>query len=712
MNISYLIRYLWEKKWLILIPTLLVLVLAWFFTRNLAREYTSAAVLSTGYMDNNPFEDSRNLNSKLLFNNVIQTLKSDQVLDQVSYELLYHDLSGSTPFQKVKDQSALQEIINKYPGKKPGLLESLTHKIDSFYVLDLAINADRKIRELSDLYQYSPEALMENIQIDWIEGSDFIRVESTTSDPNLSALISNEICGRFLALYQNKQGLSSSASIETLKNLVDTKKNILDNKLKLLQDQNTLADANPDQMLSSLRSQLVQQKSDLIGANAALLNVTKLIDEAGRKGGLADNEDIIALRNNIDQLYAKYVDGGSNDQNLLDQIAKLRAELQQKLSTLTGAAGGTSMGDLQKQKADLEIKVSVATQTINGLENNIRSLEHAAQSSAAQQGVIQGIQSEIDVARQQYIQTNNVYNEALNRNRFPGNHFMQVLHASPPIHPNPSKKISIISFAGMGIFFALIFLSLFLEFIDPSIKTPAYLRASQPFPLLANLRHTRIDQPILELFHTDKSLSPTTDKFRDQIKQLRFELEHTEKKIFLITGYHPSSGKTTLVESLAGSLSLNNRTVLLIDTNFHNNTLSQKYGAGPVLEKLEIDSADALALQKIRKNLVSTGDRNIELLGCGNGDYTPEEVLPQKNIFTWLQKYDTAYDYVLIDSASVSEGPDSKELLKYIDATLVVFAADQPFTEEDKKFIEFLKNTEVATLGVVLNKVHNYCLDT
>jgi Mrp family chromosome partitioning ATPase/uncharacterized protein involved in exopolysaccharide biosynthesis len=711
MNISYLSRYLWEKKWLIIFPTLVVLMLAWFFTRKLARDYTSVAVLSTGYMNTSPFEDTRDVNTKMLFNNVVQTLKSDQVLDQVSYKLLYHDLSGTAPFRKVKDGQALQDLVNQFPGKKEGLLKSLTHKIDSFYVLDLAVNTDRKIREIADLYKYSPEALMENVQIDWVDGSDFIRVESVTTNPKLSAFISNEICRRFLALYQNKQGLSSSASIDTLKSLVDTKKNVLDNKLKLLQDQNNLAAGSPDQMLSTLRSQLVQQKSDLISARASLINVNKLMSEAEKKGGLADNEDVIALRNNIDRLYASYVNGGSVDRNLLDQIAKLRTELQQKLSTLAGTAGGTSIGDLQKQKTDLEVKVSVATQTINGLQDNIGTLEHAAQSSAAQQGVIQGIQSEVDVARDQYIQVNNLYNEALNRNRFPGNHFMQIMNASPPMYPNPSKKIKIIGFAGAGVFFVLVFLLLFFEFIDPSIKTPSFLRENQPFPLLANLKRIGMEgPPVSEIFSANGSLPPSKKGFREQIKQLRYELENTEKRIFLITGYHSASGKTTVAQSLAGSLSLNNRKVLLIDTNFHNNTLTKKYGAEPVLENLELDPNDASAFRKVKENIVSVGD-NIGLLGCGKGDYTPGEILPQRNIFAWLKKNTSEYDYILIDCAALSKGPDCKELLKYADAVLVVFAADQSFTEEDKKFMVFLKNNEVHTTGVILNKINNYSLD-
>lgn len=712
MTIIYLAKYLWSKKWLVIIPTILVVALACFFTRNLQPEYTSAAELSTGYMDASMLDHLPGGTTKVLFKNVIQTLQSAQVLDQVSYKLLYHDLSGTMPFRKIEEKQAVKEIVNNYPGGKAGLLNSLMHKIDSFYVLNLAINTDRQIRRLSDIYQYSPESILGKVHIDRVGESDFIKVVSSTEDPQLSAFISNEICNRFLALYRRRQGTASSTSIETLKNLVNTKKKILDNKLNLLQKTNEQAAASPDQMLNLLRAQLVQQKSDLIKAQAALTNVNNQISNADNNGGLAGNEEIIALRSNIDHLYEKYVKGGLEDQNLLNKIGKLRALLQQKLTNINGTAGGVSLGDLQKQKMELQVKVNVAKQTISDLQDNIHSIKSSIQSSAAQQGLIQGIQSEIKVARQQYVEANQFYNQALNRNKFPGNNFKQVLHANPPIHADPSKKVKIIGFAGAGIFFVLIFLFLFFEFIDPSIKTPAYLKANLPFPLLANLGRVHLKNPPIEdFFDADSSLSHTKKEFRDQVKQLRYEMESSAKRIFLFTGYHSGSGKTTIIESLAGSFSLKNKKVLLIDTNFHNNTLSRKYQAEATLENIELDADEPAAIEKIEKNTTSTGNENIALIGCGEGDYTPEEVLPEKNILSWFKKNVIKYDYILIDCAAVSEGPDCKELLQYVDTVIMLFAADQPLTEADSRFISFLKQNRVSTMGAVLNKINGYSMN-
>jgi len=709
MNVSYLLKYLFKRKWLILIPTLVAALLAWVLSRNQAAEYTSIAELSTGYINVNPLDyNSGGRNNTVLFNNVIQTLQSNQILDQVSYALLLHDLQSNTPFASARG-SRPSEIVNQFPGGKRGLLMSLSNKADSFYVLDLGQKEDRMIRELADKYGYSPDALLNGLKVSRLEGSDFIMITTTTNNSALSAFIANQICRRFLALYQNRLGQASATSLDTLQNLVETKKQILDNKLKLLQDGSDPTINGSIGMLGTLQEQLAQQKNNLIAAQVALENISQQISAAGKQGGLANNEEIIALRTDIDNLYAKYVNGGSKDVNLLHQIDQLRSSLQQKLSTMGGGMGGSTLGDLVRQKTDLQVKINVAKQTMKDLQGKISNLQGVVQTSAAKQSVLQGIQSDVEIARQQYENANKLYNDALNRNIFPGNDFRQVLQASPSLYPNPSKKTKVIGFAGAGVFFFVIFLLLFIEFIDPAIKTPAYLKENISFPVVANFKHVRISNSLAEKMFSENNLG-FLKGFKDQVKQLRYEVEHAGHKRIVFVGYHAGSGRTTIIECLARGLSLNNRKVLMVDANFHNNTLTRKYNAKALLESYEYPHEQPAVNQGIAEIEVSTGFENVSVIGCVSGDYSPAEVLPQRNLFMGL-KYAEDYNYILIDCASLSWGPDCKELLRYADAVVLVFSANQPFTEEDKKLMSFLERDKIEVIGAVLNQIPEYNID-
>lgn len=713
MNITYLIKYLWKKKWIILLPTLAAVVAAWFFSIHESRTYTSVAELSTGYMEINPLSDNQYPNNTVLFNNVIQTLQSNQVLDQVAYTLLLHDLPGNSLYSRLSNPERSVQLIKSYPGGKDGLMVSLNNKADSFYVLNLAKPDDRKIAELAGLYGYSPESLMKNVDIKRVEGSDFIDITVRTGNPELSAVIANSICRAFLGFYQAKKGLASTSSLDTLKNLMDAKKLILDNKLKLLQGETDYEGLGNQGLLATLQSQLTQQRTNLIQAQASLDNDNQQIAAAQQKGGgIANNEDIIVLRTKIDNLYSQYVNGGSTDQGLLGQINRLRDEYQQRLNAVSNTASGVSMSDLLKQKMTDQTQVNVANQTIRELQDKIKELTGSVQSAASKAAMTQQLQNEIEVARQDYTSANTLYNSALNRNIFPGNNFKQSLIASPSLNPDPSKKIKILGLTGAGVFFVLVFLLLFIEFIDTSIKAPSFLKDSIPFPLLANLERIGLKKlPVEGIFSANGSLPERKYGFREQVKQLRFEVEHSGKRIFLIAGYHAGSGRTTLIRALAASLSLNKKKVLLADANFQHNSLTAQFNAATFLESFDAVGKDEILKKRLAEITTATDNENVFMIGCEKGSHTPEEILPRPNLFTFLKTEQTDYDYVLIDCAALSKGPDCKELLQYTDAVILVFAADQVMSEGDKKFVSFLKERQVQTLGMVLNRINSYSLD-
>jgi len=707
MNIAYLLRYLWVKKWVVLIPVLVSIAIAWFFTRNEVQSFTSEAEISTGYMEVNPLDDGRSFNNTVLFNNVIQTLRSRQVLDPVSYELLLHDLHGNQPFNSNINGVGTSQLISKYSGGKKALIRSLTNKADSFYVLDLSKEEDRLIRQLGDLAGYSADAVLDVVSVKRIEGSDFIKIIATTTNPKLSAFIANAICREFLTFYQSKQGQASTSSLDTLKSIMEGKRQILDNKLKLLPEGDDFSVSSSIGMLGGLQAQLSAQKTNLIAAQVSLDNINKQIGAAGSPTGTSNNEEIISLKKNIDDLWSKYVANGSKDADLLERINGLRGQLQQKLSATSQRTSGTPVGDLVRRKMDLEVQVDVANQTIKDLQTKINSINGIVQSSASKQNLMQSMQNEIDVARQDYMNANRLYNEALNRNIFPGNDFKQTLIASPPLYPNPSKKFMAIGLAASSVFFLIVFFYIFLEFIDPSIKAPSYLRENVSFPLLANLQRINWQsRKKATVFSRGGSGLGDKLRFKEQIKQLRYELENSGHKIFLSASYHSGAGKTTVLKALAESLSLNKKKVLLIDANFRNNTLSKDFNATPSLSSVVLKMSDSPEL--VSKAVTVTDDENVQIVGCDESDHTPEELLPTENILSYFHNNAGNYDYILVDSAGLCSGPDCKELLRYVDSVLLVFAADQPLGYEDRKFIEFLERNHINTIGMVLNRINGY----
>ena len=63
------------------------------------------------------------------------------------------------------------------------------------------------------------------------------------------------------------------------------------------------------------------------------------------------------------------------------------------------------------------------------------------------------------------------------------------------------------------------------------------------------------------------------------------------------------------------------------------------------------------------------------------------------------------YDFIFMEGAPLNTYTDSKELIRYADAIVAVFSAENVFTAADKESIKFIKENKTKLLGAVLNKV-------
>ena len=77
-----------------------------------------------------------------------------------------------------------------------------------------------------------------------------------------------------------------------------------------------------------------------------------------------------------------------------------------------------------------------------------------------------------------------------------------------------------------------------------------------------------------EIFN-DRSTNKEYETFSHFLRKLRYEIQSSEGKVFLITSTQVKAGKTFLIISLSYALSLVSKKVLIIDTNFRHNSLTK-----------------------------------------------------------------------------------------------------------------------------------------
>ncbi|MCP2871686.1 hypothetical protein, partial [Salmonella enterica] len=84
--------------------------------------------------------------------------------------------------------------------------------------------------------------------------------------------------------------------------------------------------------------------------------------------------------------------------------------------------------------------------------------------------------------------------------------------------------------------------------------------------LLTSLNSLELKKKDLQYYLQQNENDGDPDKrlFLENLRKLRFELENSGKKVFLVTSTRPKEGKSVLIEALATSFSMSKKKVLII----------------------------------------------------------------------------------------------------------------------------------------------------
>ncbi|MGZ5285671.1 MAG: GumC family protein [Flavisolibacter sp.] len=731
MDFIYLFRVLLKRKWIILGAAVLATVVAYFLTRNEAKLYRSTAQVSTGFTmrpdvsvtdENFSFYEAE---SK--FNNTIITAKSPSVLSLVSYKLILHDLTNKSPFRVLgpeQKQSNTFKQVNLEQAK-----QQFERKLETMSMLNSYNPEEKKLIEFINLYGYNYKSIGAGLNVSRLQRTDYLQIDYFSENPELSAFVANSVFEQFIRYYSNIRTTKTQESIDTLRSIMDKKKLELENKNNLLRGEGivdvTLQTGGSLDQISSLENSLVEEKKKQVQLYSNLRKVNARINAIGKPTNNTDNNpnsnsELLILKNEMNDAYAEYIRGGSTDKNLLDKYNRLKSEYQNKVIN----SGGTSTTNrnnkdeltrLVNEKNDIEIDIQAANVTINELQNKIAAVNGNMRAGASKGAAVETLIKEVELANNEYLAAKEKYNTALDVINSTTTNFRQILLAQPAIEPEPSKRMMIIGMSGIAVFITSILIIVLLTYLDSSLKTPSIFNKVVDLKLISMVNFMNLKQQNLKDLVAgtakplDRKEKNRTNVFRESFRKLRYEIESTNKKIFLFTSTSKGQGKTTLIQALSYSMSLSKKKILIIDTNFSNNDLTVQLKADAVLDQFQPrtlnGTSSKLILEQVKALSTDVGAGTVFAIGSESGDYTPSEILPRENILQHLKELTNEFDYIFLEGPPLNDFSDSKELLKYVDGVIAVFSASHIMKQTDKQSLNFFKDLNGKFCGSVLNKV-------
>ncbi len=733
MDVMFLINALLRKKWVIIICTIAGVSASLLFTLTRKKMYLSIAQYSTGFTMKQQVKlsDDNGLSIfevDMRFKNVLETFKSPVVISMLSYDLILHDLEEKSPFKVLtpqqKEKPAYKNAAVNFEKIKQLLrAKKLTRDILKAY------NPDENIAyELIKLYEYDNESILDNLIVDREEGTDYLNILCRSENPEMSAFIVNSIGDEFIGFYNSISTKRTVESAGRLDTLAQKKRQEIQEKTDQLQRYKASFNA-PDvadrskgalDILREVTTRKSVEESKLNTLRGQLASVNTELKDIGNGSTSAapvSNAEYINLVNKNRDLSSELIRKGGTDAAIQAQIDANTKRMQQIQPSYAGANSDKS--DLKKrkdalisQKIGLENDIAAQEKTVSSLNADALTYSNMAKGGAGADVVVASMQASIDLDQKQYEQMLSKLQNASDVSVAPDINFKQTLLGQPAIKPESSNRKVIV---GLGAFGALIVSALTiitLDFVDHSLRAPSIFNKVVHIRLLAVIN--KIDlrtKTLTDYFNLgQEGWAEGDNQLVESLRKLRYEIETSGKKIILFTSTQPQEGKTIIIEALAQSFSLSKKKVLLIDTNFPNNTLTQVFDAKPVLEQFSFNN-ERNAVEKFMSATSMTKIPLVDVIGCKEGNYSPAEILPKNNLLENLHQVAANYDYILLEGAALNRHADSKELSQYADAIIAVFSAGATIKEADKESIKFLKSTDEKLLGAVLNKVDKDNID-
>ncbi len=267
---------------------------------------------------------------------------------------------------------------------------------------------------------------------------------------------------------------------------------------------------------------------------------------------------------------------------------------------------------------------------------------------------------------------------------------------STPISPSPSKVVLLAMLIGL----VLASLGAFsIEYIDPTLKTPADINAVTGLPILGYIAKADSSQSGKPYVATN-ARSIVAETFRSLRSNLETEGYPGGAKTLMVTSPGVSDGKSFVVVNLATILGQGDKDVIIVDGDFrkpqiHNFLgIPNQVGVNQIVNsKFPVTEAIYPGEDKI-KGIITTGTDSESML----------DSLDSQTAKSILEPIKRRADVVIVDSAPVFV-PDTVTWAKNVDGVILVVRPEHTHKEVTKAAVELLRRSGVNLIGVVVNSI-------
>jgi capsular exopolysaccharide synthesis family protein len=252
-----------------------------------------------------------------------------------------------------------------------------------------------------------------------------------------------------------------------------------------------------------------------------------------------------------------------------------------------------------------------------------------------------------------------------------------------------------------------------IELLNDLVRTPSDVSRHLHIPLLAVICHAEEDDEIdqVDLCHVVRQApySIVSECYRRLRANLKLSSSPEALKTLLVTSPSAGDGKTSTAVNLAATFVAEDKSVLLIDTNFRRPRSIALFPKPQSPEKDQAQDGSDFGLSNLLTAQCSyedvirpSGVDGLDIIDCGPLPSNPAELLGNSKMKLLTQQQREKYDHIIIDGPPVLLVSEAKVLSSQVDSVILVLNAGTTRRGVAQRTIRELRETGANIVGCVL----------
>ncbi|HKP45430.1 MAG TPA: polysaccharide biosynthesis tyrosine autokinase [Pyrinomonadaceae bacterium] len=658
------------------------------------------------------------------FNTQVQILTSPTLLRRVAKNL---DLEHNRTFLDgpATNRSTLQSVLVMLGLRKPEPARTPAVVLPTTGTTVLA-GLSSSLDDPAEIERLAPyvDSLQGMLEVEQVKKTRLINLKATHTDPAVATKVVNATADAF-ALWnlETKTKTNSLAGTYLQKRIAELQSQIRNGEEQLVnyaQSHEILSlDASQNtvvERLAGLNKELLEAENDRNLAEAAF-RTSQLPGSAEANAEVSDKQigdlksHLAELRQKRSQLLLTDTEESPELKDVTQQIATLEKQLED------------TRGSAKKVlTTNLETNYRKALERENALRDsfNKQRAETVAQNQAA---------INYNILKQEIETNKGLLDGLMQRSKendvtMAGtpNNIHVVDYAMVPKGPVGPRRMQAVMLALMLALAFGVALSLFLEYLDDTIKNTSDIESGLRLPSLAIIplagrttqRFLPISQALVrtngngngsgpELLINANGPSLQAEAYKHLRTSILLSTAGRPPRTLLVTSSVPGEGKTTTVVNTATVLAQTGATVLVIDADMRRPRLHSVFGmnnAAGLSALLSSDMNEGEVLSKVTQYR----DSGVFLLSSGAIPPNPAELLGSEQMRRLLDIVSNKFTYVVIDSPPIASFTDGVLISSLVDGVLLVVHGGKTSRQVVKRTRQMLMEIGAKIIGVVLNK--------